>query len=62
MGYVVITTKVVPASKEALEKFNRKDLREYAQDLGVEVGQNKSDTIDNLVKSGKATLCASLGN
>ena len=62
MGFVVITTKVVPASAEALRKFSREDLRDYAESIGVERGRNKEDTIRNLVKSGKATLCASLGN
>lgn len=59
---MTITTKVVPASKEALEKFTRQELRDYAKSLGVERGQDKEGTIRNLLKSGKATLCASLGN
>lgn len=56
------TTKVVPAGSEQLEKFSRDDLREYANDLGIETGRSKEDTIRNLIASGKATLCASLGN
>ncbi len=60
--YIEISTRVVPASKEALEKFTRDDLRNYAKSLGVDQGQNKNDTIRNLIDSGKATLCASLGN
>ena len=62
MGLMNITTKVVPASAEALKKFSRNDLRNYAESLGVEAGRNKGDTIRNLINSGKATLCASLGN
>lgn len=58
----VVKTRVIPASKEALEKFTRDELREYAEGLGIERGQDKDDTIRNLLASGKATLCASLGD
>lgn len=59
---IEIPTRVVPASREALEKFNHKDLRDYAKSLGIEPGRSKVDTIIFLMESGKATLCASLGN
>lgn len=62
MGYIEIETKVVPASKEALEKFSRKALRDYADALEVPKGRSKEDTIQNLLDSGRATLCAALGN
>ena len=58
---VELPTKVVPASSEALEKFNYEDLRAYAESLGVETGSLKNVTIARLMVSGKATLCASLG-
>lgn len=62
MGLVVIPTRVVPASQSALDKFTRDHLRSYAKNIGVECGRSKQDTIRNLIASGKATLCASLGN
>ena len=37
-----------------LNKFTREQLRKYAVELGVERGQNKRDTIANLIASGKA--------
>lgn len=58
----VVETQVVPATKEALERFTREDLRNYAESLGVERGRNKIDTINNLLASGKATLLAQLGD
>lgn len=62
MGLIVIETRVVPATVDALMEFTRDDLRDYAETLDVDKGRNKSDTIRNLMASGKATLCASLGN
>ena len=59
---IQVPTRVVPASREALQLFPVDKLREYARDLGVPRGRSKKDTIENLVKSGKATVCASLGN
>lgn len=58
----VVTTHVVTAHLDALEKFTRQELRDYAKSLGVERGQNKRDTIRNLLLSGKATLLAQLGD
>lgn len=53
---------VIPALREHLEKFSRDELRDYAEQLGVERGHKKSDVVENLVMSGKATLCVSLGD
>jgi len=54
--------KFVPASREALEMFSRDELRRYAESIGVDRGRSKQDTIDNLINSGKATLCATIGD
>ncbi len=62
MGYVEIPTRVVPASREALEKFSATNLKEYAKDICGKRARNKVEAIDLLVVSGRATLCASLGN
>jgi len=62
LNLAAVKVRVVPASWEALEKFSHAELRAYAVDLGVKRGRCKDDTILNLLKSGKATLCASLGN
>lgn len=60
--YIAMTTKIVPATAEALRKFPKKDLESYAKRLGVPTGSNKEMTIDYLICSRKATLCASLGD
>ena len=57
-----VPTRVVPATFEALAKFPAKELRNYAMCLGINPGPNKEQTIQALMESGKATLCASLGN
>jgi hypothetical protein len=68
MPYVEVTTRVVPASREALECFPLKDLRAYAQTFGIRPQPTKEQTIDALLHRGhrkdgcKATLCASLGD
>lgn len=60
-------TRVVPASDEALERFTKAELIAYAVDIGVADDRKvcrplpKQEIIDALVRSGKATLCASLG-
>lgn len=59
MGYVEITTRVVPASREALECFSLKDLQDYAVTLGLPRQRKKGSVIFSLL-SRKATLCASL--
>lgn len=62
MGWVTITQKVVPASCEALEKFSFHDLGEYAKAIGIGRCKTKKALISAMLKSGKATLCSSLGN
>ena len=62
MQYKVAKTKVIRATLTNLHAFTRKELREYAKDLGVDMGRNKKDVIINLIVSGRATICASLGN
>lgn len=57
-----IETKVIPATGEALSRFSRQELRDYASCLGVERGRSKEDTIRNLIASGKATMLAQLGD
>ena len=46
-----IKQHVIPASYESLNVFSKSDLRQYAMSLGVERGRNKSETIENLIKS-----------
>ena len=61
--FVEITTRVIPAHLDGLEKFPVKDLRGYAKCLGLDVtGMSKDEICEALVASGKATVCASLGN
>ena len=45
---------------DVLSIFTRKELRKYAEKLNVERGQNKKDTIRNLLKSHKVELFISL--
>lgn len=52
---------VVPAKPIVLQSFTRDELRDYAKSLGVQVGRDKITTIDNLWKSGRATVRVSLG-
>ncbi len=58
---VEIPTKVVPASAMALLKFKHADLKAYAKSLGIQSHSRKIDTVIELMRSCKATLCASLG-
>lgn len=60
--YVEIPTRVVPARVEALEKFPAKALKDYAYGLGSRRTRTKAEAIDWLLASGRATLCASLGD
>ena len=60
--FVEIETKVIKADREALMSFSCRLLREYAYQLGIERGRNKEDVVNNLLESGRATLCASLGD
>jgi len=60
--YYVITQKIIPATRETLRLFSIKDLRRYAKDLGVQTGKTKETIIENLMRSGKATLLAQLGD
>jgi len=62
MGYVEITTRVVPASRAALVLFPLKDLRDYAKTLGVKPQPSRSALITAMLATKHATLCASLGN
>ena len=55
-------SQVIKATAEQLRAFTRDELRHYAKGLGLPVGQNKDNTIFILLQSGKATLCATLGN
>lgn len=60
--FVEVSTHVVPATLVALNKFTREELREYAKSLNIERGQNKEDTIRNLLESGRATILVQLGD
>jgi hypothetical protein len=60
--FVEAETKVIKAEREALMSFSCRSLREYAYQLGIELGRNKEDVVNNLLESGRATLCASLGD
>jgi len=52
--------QVFLATREILDRFTRDELRAYAKSLGVEIGRNKTHTIENLLRSGKALICGSL--
>ncbi len=55
---------VIPATPESLAKFPVKDLRSYARDLEIKFGPktNKKRIVQRLFDSGRATLCATLGD
>ena len=59
---VEIPTQVVPASAEALEKFLARDLIRYAEEVCGQRAKTKARAIHLLIASGRATLCASLGD
>ncbi len=54
--------RVISALYTNLEEFSHDELREYAKRLEVQRGRSKRDTIENLLASGKATICATLGD
>ena len=53
-------TVAVAATRDALDKFTRRELRDYATSLGVKRGRSKTDMIRNLLDSGKATMYVTL--
>lgn len=57
-----IPTRVVPASAEALNKFPATALRDYAHEVCSQRAKTKAEAIGLLIASGRATLCACLGN
>ncbi len=59
---VSLSNRVHPATRNMLECYPLRDLKYYAEQLGVEVGKTKEQTIDNLMASGKATICGTLGD
>lgn len=59
---VSLSNRVHPATRNMLEVYPLRELKYYAETLGVEVGKTKEQTIDNLMASGKATICGSLGD
>lgn len=60
--FVHVETKVVPATEHQLRKFSMATLKDYAKMLGVTPCGSKADLARKLVETGKATLCASVGN
>ncbi len=60
--FMKVPTRVVPATAEALAKFPVKDLKAYAMELTGQRAKNKAEAIGLLIASGRATLCASLGD
>jgi len=54
--------RVIPATRELLEYFNRDELRDYARSLGLPQGGTKQEVIERLISSGHATVLASLGD
>ena len=58
---VEVSHRVIRASYGNLIKFSYADLKAYAEGLGVEPHKRKHETVERLLASGKATLCASLG-
>ena len=59
---VSVQSRVIPATREVLEQFNRDELRDYASALGVLQGKTKREIIERLVATGQATVLVSLGD
>ena len=59
---IEIETHVIQATTIMLEKFSHRDLKGYAEAIGVRIGKCKNETIENLMASGKATVLAQLGS
>lgn len=53
---------VFTPTREQLWKFSLKSLRDYAKDLDLPRGKTKSNIVQILIESGKATVCAVLGD
>ena len=65
IGKVQVTSwsnRVHFATRNMLDCYPHRELKEYAMALGIEVGKTKDETIANLLRSNKATICGSLGN
>lgn len=68
IGNVTVTqaqSVVIPCSHvtyATFAAFSKDELRRYAKSIGVKIGRSKIDVIVNLVESGKASICATLGN
>lgn len=60
--YKELKPKVIRAVNKDLEAFTREELREYAKTLDLPIGGNKKDVVLHLLHSGKATICATLGD
>lgn len=61
--YRLLTPRVIPATREMLDRFTAKELWGYAQSLGVySQFRTKDHVIGNLIASGRATICATLGD
>lgn len=52
--------KRIQANEKVLQEFSRHELRQYAKHLGLKIGQNKKDTITNIVNSNKGHLIVAL--
>ena len=57
-----VTPRVIHPTYQQLAAFTHAELREYAAGLGVQACRGKSDTIMNLLESGRARMCATLGD
>jgi len=57
-----VETRVLPATLSNLTAFSAKELRLYADTLGLPKTRSKGETVAALVLSHKATILAQLGN
>lgn len=62
MEYKELKPRIIRAVNKDLEAFTLEELREYAKSLNLPIGGNKKDVILHLLHSGKATICATLGD
>ena len=60
--YKELKPRIIKAYRKDLSIFSLTELREYAKNLNVPIGKNREDVILHLMISGKATICATLGD
>ena len=59
---IAIETRVIVPTREQLDAFSFAELKRYAEGIEIKPAKTKAETIERLLKTGKATLCANLGD